>query len=94
MAGLLATTSISEIRDNTRAIQLATKACELTEWKNWEMLETLASVYAAAGDFQQAARWQGEAAKAAPRESKLGLERRQQTYQSKANQQEAKPKTP
>jgi tetratricopeptide (TPR) repeat protein len=84
LAALLANASTKELRDVPRAIELATKACELSEWKQWELIETLASVYAADGQFEQAARWQGEAVNVAPREQKLGLERRQQTYQSKA----------
>ena len=93
LAGLLAMTSQANLRDIPRAIQLATKACELTEWKDWEMIETLANIHAAAGDYQQAARWQGEAVKVAPREDKLGLQRRQQIYETKAAKQEPKPQS-
>jgi len=90
LANLLATASTKELRDLPRAIALATKACELSDWKQWEMIETLASIYAADGQYQEAARWQGEAVQAAPREQKLGLERRQQTYQAKAASVEPK----
>lgn len=91
LAALLATASTKELRDIPRAIELATKACELSEWKQWEMIETLANIYAADGQFEQAAHWQGEAVNVAPREQKLGLERRQQTYQAKAASISAKP---
>jgi len=46
------------VRDGARAIQLATKACELTEWKNGGYLDTLAAAYARSGDFAQAVKWE------------------------------------
>ncbi|MDB6022189.1 MAG: Tetratricopeptide 2 repeat protein [Pedosphaera sp.] len=43
------------------AIKAATKACELSEWKNSPCLTTLASAYAKAGDLDQAIDYQTKA---------------------------------
>jgi len=43
-----------KFRDGKRAIQMATKACELTDWKMYWGLEKLAAAYAEAGQFEQA----------------------------------------
>jgi curved DNA-binding protein CbpA len=53
-AWLLATCPDSEIRDGKRAIQLATRACNLSGWKDGIDLDVLAAAYAEAGDFDNA----------------------------------------
>jgi tetratricopeptide (TPR) repeat protein len=60
-AWLLATCPESKIRDGKRAIQMATKAYELTEWKSGWELNTLAAAYAEAGQFDEAVRYQTKA---------------------------------
>jgi tetratricopeptide (TPR) repeat protein len=54
LAWLLATAWDASIRDGPRAVALATKACELTEWKDAAYLDTLAASYAEAGQFAEA----------------------------------------
>ncbi|MEI6239008.1 MAG: tetratricopeptide repeat protein [Planctomycetia bacterium] len=54
LAWLLATSPDDSIRDGKRAIDLATKACEETEWKQAHIISTLAASYAETGDFAKA----------------------------------------
>lgn len=54
LAWLLATSPEDSIRDGTRAVQLAQRACELSEWKKPHIVSTLAAAHAEAGDFEQA----------------------------------------
>jgi tetratricopeptide (TPR) repeat protein len=61
LAWALSTATDEKLRDGKRAVELATKACELTEWKNPFHLSALAAAYAEAGDFKQAVRWHKKA---------------------------------
>jgi serine/threonine-protein kinase len=47
-------TGPERVRDGKRAVELATRACELTEWKNAVFLDTLAAAYAEVGEFEKA----------------------------------------
>ena len=57
LAWVLATSTLEELRDGKRAIELATLACEVTEYKRPHILSTLASGYAEEGDFDSAIKW-------------------------------------
>ncbi|HTU27069.1 MAG TPA: tetratricopeptide repeat protein [Pirellulales bacterium] len=62
-AWLLATCPDQRYRDGRRAIQLATKACELSMWSSANQCGTLAAAYAEAGEFDSAIRYQTQAIK-------------------------------
>ena len=65
-AWLWATCPDPKFRDGKKAIEAARRACELSDWKNAEFLDTLAAAQAEAGVFDQAVRWQQEAIKRQP----------------------------
>jgi hypothetical protein len=57
----LATCPKSRIRDGEQAVVLATRACQLTDWKEPRCLTTLAAAYSEKADFDNAMRWQQKA---------------------------------
>jgi tetratricopeptide (TPR) repeat protein len=61
LAWVLATSPDAEVRNGKRAVELATKACELTEYNKPYILSTLAAAFAENGDFQTAIEWSQKA---------------------------------
>lgn len=55
---LLATAPVAAIRNGERAVDLARKAAELSDWNASYVLSTLAAAYAELGHFAEAIRWQ------------------------------------
>jgi tetratricopeptide (TPR) repeat protein len=62
-AYILAACRDDRLRDGEKAVELATKACEMSGWKNGFRLDALAAAYAEVGDFAQALKWAREAEK-------------------------------
>lgn len=83
LAWLLATSPEDNLRDGKRAITLATKACEVTEWKEAHVISTLAAGYAETGDFDSAKRFSQQAIEAGSdvEEVKKQLEKELESYQ-------------
>jgi tetratricopeptide (TPR) repeat protein len=49
------------VRNGRLAVELATQACELTNWKQWNNVGTLAAAYAEAGDYEKAIKYENQA---------------------------------
>lgn len=60
-AWVLATSPKDDLRDGEKAIELAKKACEVTEYSRPHILSTLAAAYAETGDFENARKWSQKA---------------------------------
>jgi tetratricopeptide (TPR) repeat protein len=57
LAKLLSASPIDELRDGPRALDLARKACDETQFKNSQFVAVLAAAYAETGDFESAVKW-------------------------------------
>jgi tetratricopeptide (TPR) repeat protein len=61
LAWLLATCPQAAVRDGNKAVQLALKACDFSDWHDGNLLETLAAAYAECKMFAEAVQWQKRA---------------------------------
>jgi tetratricopeptide (TPR) repeat protein len=58
LAIIRSTSTNAVLRNGGQAVKLAKRACELTGWKEWECISSLAGAYAETGDFALAVRYQ------------------------------------
>ena len=61
LAWVLATSPEESLRDGQRSVELATEACEMTNYEKAFILSTLASGYAESEDFESAKKWAAKA---------------------------------
>ena len=66
LAWVCATHHSKELRNGSEAVELATRACELTNWREFNFLDTLAAAYAERGNFDEAVKWQMRAKQLVP----------------------------
>jgi tetratricopeptide (TPR) repeat protein len=85
-AWTLATNPKDSVRDGTKAIEYAKKACHMNDYKHAPTIDTLAAAYAEAGDWEDAVKWQQEAITLAEKESPddvKGMKERLELYKGK-----------
>ncbi len=82
LAWIRATCPDAEYRDGKAAVELARKACEMTDWDVDYHLDTLAASCAETGDFEEAVRWQTKAMELAPEDQKADYQSRLDLYKS------------
>ncbi len=92
-AWFLATCPEAAHRDGKQAITGATRACELSHFKDYLYVDTLAAAHAEMGEFDKAIRWQRKALELLPKDSKerSEMEDRLKLYQNKAPYREKPP---
>jgi tetratricopeptide (TPR) repeat protein len=83
LAWVLATSPDAEIRNGARAVELATKACELTEYKMPHILSTLAAAFAESGNFDTAVEWSQKAVNLEDSDVQEQLAKELASYQNK-----------
>jgi tetratricopeptide (TPR) repeat protein len=91
LAWVLATSPDDKLRNGKRAIELATEACEVTEFKQAHILSTLAASYAESGNFDAAIEWSQKAVAICTDHNKEQLGKELESYQAKKPWREATP---
>ena len=69
------------LRNGKKAVEDATRACELADWKNTNYVIALAAGYAETGQFELAIEWQTKALKMAEPDDKQECEKRLTLYE-------------
>jgi tetratricopeptide (TPR) repeat protein len=91
-AYLLSVCPMPKYRNGKKAIEYATKGCELTEWKAADSLQTLAAAYAEAGEFDDAIKFQKKATETDPKAvdpNRLALYQQKQPFRDSNRKDES-----
>jgi tetratricopeptide (TPR) repeat protein len=83
LARLLANCVDRKLRNGRKSVEYATKACQLTSWKDAGAVEILAAAYAESGNFPEAAKWQRKALEFPETNQQLGRQRLRNYEQAK-----------
>ena len=81
-AWVLATSTVDKLRNGQRALELATEACRLTDYKQAHILSTLAAAYAETGDFESAKKWSEKAVEIGDEEHREALRKELESYRA------------
>jgi tetratricopeptide (TPR) repeat protein len=91
-AWIWATCPDAKYRDGQQGVKAATKACELTNWQEAGIIDTLAAAFAEMGDFGSAQKWQTKAIELeSDGENKEEFMTRLKLYQQKQPYRDIKP---
>lgn len=90
VAWRLATSPHDHLRDGAKAVVIASRACEIDDWKNAAYLDTLAAAHAEAGNFDEAKKWM-QRALVEPGAHKAELEKHLAAFNSRRSWREAEP---
>jgi tetratricopeptide (TPR) repeat protein len=82
LAWVLATSPIDDVRNGKRALELAEKACQITEFKEAHIVSTLAAAHAELGDFPKAIEWSEKAVAIGREEDNEQLEQLEEELES------------
>ncbi|MCA9048580.1 MAG: tetratricopeptide repeat protein, partial [Planctomycetaceae bacterium] len=77
LAWIYATTNDASVRNPKEAVRLATQACQMSQYADWNAIHTMAVAGAAAGDFTSAKQWISTAVENAPESEKARLREHQ-----------------
>ena len=78
LAWIYATSQQASTRDPGEAVRLATAACRMSQYEDWNALDTLAVAHAANGDFDAAKQWVTTALEKTPAAQKQRIAEHQQ----------------
>lgn len=81
LAWHLTTCPEERLRSGSKGLEHASRACELSHWKNLAMLDTLAAAHAECGQFPEAIKWQTKALELANKRQTEEFRQRLQLYQ-------------